>query len=102
MYEAPHTKEHLISRRASLVKAGGIVAAALGVGASRSGVFADESIAATGGTGPAAVAASLVSCVLTPEQTEGPYYLEGDKVRRNITEGKPGVPLTLRLTVVNA
>jgi protocatechuate 3,4-dioxygenase beta subunit len=33
--------------------------------------------------------------------TEGPYYLEGDKVRRTITEGKPGVPLFLRLTVVD-
>jgi protocatechuate 3,4-dioxygenase beta subunit len=33
--------------------------------------------------------------------TEGPYYVEGDKVRRNIAEGKAGVPLTLRLTVLN-
>jgi protocatechuate 3,4-dioxygenase beta subunit len=47
------------------------------------------------------VASGLVTCVLSPEMTEGPYYVEGDKVRRNITEGKPGVPLILRLTVVN-
>jgi protocatechuate 3,4-dioxygenase beta subunit len=33
--------------------------------------------------------------------TEGPYYVAGDKVRRNITEGKPGVPLALRLTVLD-
>jgi protocatechuate 3,4-dioxygenase beta subunit len=33
--------------------------------------------------------------------TEGPYYVEGDKVRRNVTEGRPGVPLALRLTVVD-
>jgi protocatechuate 3,4-dioxygenase beta subunit len=42
-----------------------------------------------------------VTCVLSPEQTEGPYFVEGDLVRRNVTEGKAGVPLTLRLTVVD-
>ena len=36
------------------------------------------------------------------EQTEGPYYVDDAAVRRNVTEGKPGAPLTLRLTVVNA
>jgi protocatechuate 3,4-dioxygenase beta subunit len=39
--------------------------------------------------------------VLTPEQTEGPYYIPGEKVRRNITEGRPGLPLALRLAVVD-
>jgi protocatechuate 3,4-dioxygenase beta subunit len=34
--------------------------------------------------------------------TEGPYYLDGALVRKDITEGKAGVPLTLRLTVVDA
>ena len=34
--------------------------------------------------------------------TEGPYYIDGEKLRRNITEGRPGAPLTLRLGVVNA
>jgi hypothetical protein len=43
-----------------------------------------------------------VACVLTPEQTEGPYYLEGERVRRDITEGRPGAPLALRLRVVDA
>jgi protocatechuate 3,4-dioxygenase beta subunit len=40
--------------------------------------------------------------VLTPELTEGPFYVPNERVRRNITEGKPGVPLELRLTVVDA
>ena len=83
-----------ISRRASLAKLGGLVVGAAGVGAWRA---AEDSSA-----GPAGVASGLVSCVLAPEQTEGPYYLDDHKVRRNITEGKPGAPLTLRLTVVNA
>ncbi|MGP4001786.1 intradiol ring-cleavage dioxygenase [Streptomyces sp. 8N706] len=41
------------------------------------------------------------ACVLTPEQTEGPFYLDLETVRRNITEGKAGVPLTLRTTVID-
>jgi protocatechuate 3,4-dioxygenase beta subunit len=52
--------------------------------------------------GPAAVASGAVTCVLTPELTEGPYYIDGEKVRRNITEGKPGVRLRLRAIVVDA
>jgi protocatechuate 3,4-dioxygenase beta subunit len=54
------------------------------------------------GAGPLAVSSGLVSCVLTPELTEGPYYVAGERLRRNITEGKGGVALRLRLTVVNA
>ena len=49
--------------------------------------------ASAAGTGPAAVASGLVTCVLTPEMTEGPYYVPGDKFRRDITEGRPGTPL---------
>ncbi|HET6642059.1 MAG TPA: hypothetical protein VFG93_02175 [Gaiellaceae bacterium] len=40
-------------------------------------------------SGPAGVTSGLVGCVLTPEQTEGPYFLEGDKVRRDIRAGRP-------------
>jgi protocatechuate 3,4-dioxygenase beta subunit len=54
------------------------------------------------GAGPAGVASGAVTCVLTPEQTEGPYYIPGERVRRNITEGKRGVPLTLKVSVVDA
>ncbi|HKP18788.1 MAG TPA: intradiol ring-cleavage dioxygenase [Gaiellaceae bacterium] len=57
---------------------------------------------AAGQGGPAAVASGAVSCVLAPELTEGPYYIAGEKLRRNITEGRPGAALTLRLAVVNA
>jgi protocatechuate 3,4-dioxygenase beta subunit len=46
--------------------------------------------------------AASVSCILTPEQTEGPYYIAGEKLRRNITEGRPGTPLLLRTFVVDA
>ena len=49
--------------------------------------------------------AGLISpdvCLLQPEVTEGPYYLAEDLVRQDITEGRPGLPLTLRLQVVTA
>ena len=54
------------------------------------------------GAGPLAVSSGAVSCILSPEMTEGPYYLPNEAVRRNITEGKPGTPLRLHLTVVSA
>ena len=43
-----------------------------------------------------------VDCVLAPEQTEGPYYIDNDLIRRDITGGKEGVPLELRLQVLQA
>lgn len=83
--------EGRLTRRGSLAKLGGAgIAAALGW----------KAVDATG-AGPAAVASGAVSCVLAPEQTEGPFFLPGDRVRRNITEGRPGAPLTLKLTVLD-
>jgi protocatechuate 3,4-dioxygenase beta subunit len=40
--------------------------------------------------------------VLAPEQTEGPYYIANEALRRNITEGRPGAPMQLNAFVVNA
>jgi protocatechuate 3,4-dioxygenase beta subunit len=82
--------EKRITRRGSLATLGGLAAGAFGW-------RADEA-----GAGPAGVASGAVSCVLTPEMTEGPYYVPNEAVRRNITEGRPGTPLHLRLGVVNA
>jgi protocatechuate 3,4-dioxygenase beta subunit len=81
-----------LTRKASLL---GLVGGVLGLAGWKAA-------ASEAGSGPAAVASGAVTCVLTPELTEGPYYIEGEKVRRNITEGRPGAPLTLRLAVVNA
>lgn len=91
-----------ISRRDTLAKLGGLLVAAATVG----GLTAADSLSATeeeaSGAGPAGVESGAVTCVLAPEQTEGPYYLDDARVRRNVTEGKAGVPLVLRLSVVNA
>jgi protocatechuate 3,4-dioxygenase beta subunit len=82
-----------VSRRSSLLALGGLAAGALGW-------KVDD--ARSAGDGPAGVASGAISCVLTPELTEGPYYVSGEQVRSNITEGRPGVPLALALTVVDA
>jgi protocatechuate 3,4-dioxygenase beta subunit len=82
-----------ISRRDSLLKLGGVLAGATALGGWK--------VAEEAGAGPAAVASGLVACVLAPESTEGPFFLDDQRIRRNITDGKPGVPLALRLTVVD-
>jgi protocatechuate 3,4-dioxygenase beta subunit len=39
------------------------------------------------------------TCVLTPEVTEGPYWIANGLTRRDITSGQTGIPLLLYLTV---
>ncbi|MFD8389548.1 intradiol ring-cleavage dioxygenase [Streptomyces sp. NPDC059680] len=82
------------TRRSVIATLGGATlgVAALGLAATR----------ATAATEHRAAVRPAADCVLTPEQTEGPYYLDLETVRKNITEGKAGVPLTLRVTVVDA
>ena len=41
-------------------------------------------------------------CMISPEVTEGPYYIDPDLVRADITEGREGVPMRLRMQVVTA
>jgi protocatechuate 3,4-dioxygenase beta subunit len=41
-------------------------------------------------------------CVLTPEQEEGPFYIDLAQVRKDIVEDRLGVPLALALTVVDS
>jgi len=82
--------DELLTRRGTLLRLAGLAAAGLGIESWRAG------------EGPAGVASGTVRCVLAPEQTEGPYYIENEKIRRNITDGKRGVPLALRATVVDA
>jgi protocatechuate 3,4-dioxygenase beta subunit len=83
-----------ITRRGSLARFGGIVVAAAG---------GNTFLGATGAEGGnKAVETGAVQCVLTPELTEGPYYIAGEKLRRDIREGHPGTLLALHLTLLNA
>ena len=81
-------------RREMLVlSAGALTSVAL------SGCGTDENQATT----PVAErAGTKPDCLLTPEQEEGPFYIDLARVRRDIVEDRPGVPLVLALTVVDA
>jgi protocatechuate 3,4-dioxygenase beta subunit len=79
-----------IRRREALTALGG-----LGL----TGVLGGAVATLTGGAPPAAAAGS---CVLSPEVTEGPYWIDVSLTRRDIREGKAGLPLEIVFTVENA
>ena len=94
-----------LTRRRALQLAGGLgLAAVIPACASDGGSASPDTTAATttaeASTETAATAAP--DCVLMPELTEGPYYLDLDLVRSDLIEGRPGLPLDLRVSVVDA
>ncbi|WP_196218046.1 intradiol ring-cleavage dioxygenase [Streptomyces blattellae] len=96
-------KNNTITRRRALAVTGGTVAAGGLAVAGYQVAFADATTTAEATATASASAAGSGACMtLMSSVTEGPYYLDGALVRRDITEGKSGVPLTLRLTVVDA
>jgi protocatechuate 3,4-dioxygenase beta subunit len=66
------------------------------VSASAAGLLQTRAEAASGPV------AGEPTCILTPQAEEGPFYSDPKLVRSDIAEGKPGVPLTLRLRVIDA
>jgi protocatechuate 3,4-dioxygenase beta subunit len=108
-----------IGRREALGAIGGVslgaLLAACGSGGSeRSGAGGATSTTASRAATTTAAAAEptdtsltalfddAASCSVTPEETEGPFYLEVDKIRRDITEDREGTPLRLALRVRDA
>ncbi|MFD6891988.1 intradiol ring-cleavage dioxygenase [Streptomyces sp. NPDC059957] len=96
------------SRRTLLLAAGSAGAAALaaacsGPATTRGAAGRPQAPASPTGTASAtatATGSSTPACVLTTESGEGPYYLDLDRVRSDITEGRAGVPFRLDLTVL--
>ena len=41
------------------------------------------------------------SCSLSPEETEGPYYIDVDSIRSDIRDGRPGAPLRVGVRVLD-
>jgi protocatechuate 3,4-dioxygenase beta subunit len=81
-----------VRRREALIGLGGVGGGALW-----------ELLRGGGAVARAATAAdAAAACVLSPEVTEGPYWIANHLTRRNITEGKPGLALALQITVVRA
>jgi protocatechuate 3,4-dioxygenase beta subunit len=85
-------RRSMLRRREALTALGGL--GLTGVIGGAAGVL--------GASGGVAEADAASSCVLTPEVTEGPYWIENTLTRRDIREGKAGLPLELVLTVQNA
>ena len=58
-----------------------------------------------GGAGALTCAGAMAqtpSCTLAAEQEIGPYYLDAATMRQDITEGKAGLPVKLRVMLVDA
>jgi len=94
----------LLSRRQAIgllagLGAGVVVAACSGGSSSKA---KSSTTRTTGSPSASSSSSSAAACVLTPEATEGPFYLDLDNLRSDITEGKDGTPLHLKITVVDA
>jgi protocatechuate 3,4-dioxygenase beta subunit len=104
-----------IGRRAALGAIGGVgfgaLLAACGGGGSERSASGRTTSSAPGSTTTSAGGApstdpslaslfdDSASCAVTPEQTEGPFYVDTDRIRRDITEDRQGTPLRLALRV---
>ena len=97
----PFRESKRLPRRELLATLGAGFGAALSACASSSPTAASTvtNTGTTGGTGS--------SCAITPSETEGPYPDKTGMLnnpaffRRDVTEGRPGLPVTLTLTIVN-
>jgi protocatechuate 3,4-dioxygenase beta subunit len=86
----PLHSDHRLTRRGALRGLGGAGLGLTGLGLFGPQQFEEEALSAT------------PSCTLAAEQEEGPYYLGLERIRTNITDGKSGLRLDLRLKVVDS
>ncbi len=98
-----------VTRRRLLASVGGLGVAALLPGCAREDgrdepANGSKAAAPTTSTARSTTTATRATpdCTLAPELTEGPFYLDLDLVRRDITEDRPGTPLALAVIVVAA
>ncbi|MDT0573804.1 intradiol ring-cleavage dioxygenase [Streptomyces sp. DSM 3412] len=88
-----------VTRRKVVVAGAGAVAAVGLGGAMAANAFAAEQREKTGdGSAPLPEECYL----LTSVAMEGPYYIDADKIRQDVTEDKEGIPVTLRLKVIDS
>ncbi|WP_405616490.1 intradiol ring-cleavage dioxygenase [Streptomyces sp. NBC_00076] len=94
--QQPQDSQDLTRRKVVAVGAGAIAAVGLGGTA-----FATN--ATDGHKDGTDAASSTEDCYkLTTETTEGPYYIDADKLRRDVTEDREGIPLLLALKVIDS
>ncbi|MEJ7839415.1 MAG: intradiol ring-cleavage dioxygenase [Thermomicrobiales bacterium] len=95
-YDESNKERYLATSRRTVVKAG-VAMAAIGAGVSVAGVSVHAQ--SNDDTTPESTPDS--TCVLTPQLTDGPYYLDDMVLREDVTEGKAGIPLELRMLVID-
>ncbi|MFK0152402.1 dioxygenase [Streptomyces sp. NPDC090493] len=98
--QSPEERRRLARR--TVLAASSVAVTAVGVGsafAATDGTTAP----ATGAGAEASPSASEGACyTLTSELVEGPYYIDADKLRQDVTEDQEGIPLHLTLKVIDA
>lgn len=88
--------------RRTVLAAGSVAVTAVGVGSAFAATDGTTA-AATGAGTEASPSASEGACYrLTSELVEGPYYIDADKLRQDVTEDQEGIPLHLTLKVIDA
>ncbi|WP_416977830.1 intradiol ring-cleavage dioxygenase [Streptomyces sp. T028] len=90
----------LTRRRVVAVSAGALAVAGLGGGALAVDAVAGERTPDPKGGRPGGLPEDCY--VLTSETVEGPYYIDADKIRRDVTEDREGIPLLLSLKVIDS
>src|SRR5256884_5057955 len=91
MAQRPRAHHPLLRREALLALGGGIGAI----------WYASRRVRAIRSAFAVSTASAAVPCVLTPEQTEGPYYIASEPFRSDVTEDRLGLPLLLHLRVLD-
>lgn len=95
--QGPAHKRKMTRRK--VVVAGGAAVAAVGVGG---GIAVNAFAGETSGDASSSTSSAETCYQLTTETTEGPYYIDADKIRQDITEDQEGIPMTLELKVIDA
>ncbi|MDX6284778.1 MAG: hypothetical protein QOG53_263 [Frankiales bacterium] len=99
----PRMTEHVTRRTALLALGGlGVLVACGGKRSTTNATPAATTSTSATSSGTATASPQRVSCILTPEATEGPFYVAGAPTRRNVTEGQAGTPLALSIVVLDA
>ena len=100
--DARSSEEKRKLARRTVLAAGSAAVTAVGVG-SAFAVSDGATAAASGARAEASPSASEGACyTLTSELVEGPYYIDADKLRQDVTEDQAGIPLHLTLKVIDA
>jgi protocatechuate 3,4-dioxygenase beta subunit len=93
--QVPQESGELTRRKVVVVGAGALAVAGLGGSAFAANAVAQDREPAAG--------ESAEACYrLTSEMVEGPYYIDADKIRRDVREDREGIPLLLSLKVIDS